>query len=469
MGKTTEKIIKHPLVLGKCSKDSEEGDGYTIYKNTNEEIVNEIKALQIDTDTWEEWGVPGKCRVAQELNEKQRLCVNEEGHYFVKDVDSFKRTNRNKILTIINKKFDAAEVLTNSLGPLYTKDGYKKVFFKSRKKGMFGRDTYDEHGKVLSEEIGVDLNTYSGIVLSEGVLDSRFMFCHIDESGNVLNRDHNYNINYCLNNKLKTRKNLVEEIIAAIPDVPYETYGNKWFYSGSKKKKNSWEDSDGFVLVLHKDVEPYNSRGTTIIHMSKTEHKTDDTYGSGSSRIKKPKNTTPATKNDILSQILPLVNTLKHFGEAIDLSPYIDLKKLEVSLKEKKTIVKRVQKTKLKESSYDIYDFTNGDYDINDYFDDDYEREELLKALSNIENGIEPGESEDVVRDIIIDFLKNGDLPSFSFNKGEKQENHDKFKGLVKLPHGCNFTFKVEEGDACEITWAHSIYCTDVVEFELVP
>jgi hypothetical protein len=91
-----------------------------------------------------------------------------------------------------------------------------------------------------------------------------------------------------------------------------------------------------------------------------------------------------------------------------------------------------------------------------------------MRVLKNLESGIEVGESEDAIKDLTIEFPTDGDLPSFSFNKGEKQPNHDKYKGLVKLPHGCNFTFKVEEGDACEITWAHSIYYTDVIEFELV-
>lgn len=42
----------HPLVLGRCSKDSEEGEGYTIFKNTNEEMVKNIKTIDVPTDTW---------------------------------------------------------------------------------------------------------------------------------------------------------------------------------------------------------------------------------------------------------------------------------------------------------------------------------------------------------------------------------------------------------------------------------
>lgn len=68
----------------------------------------------------------------------------------------------------------------------------------------------------------------------------------------------------------------------------------------------------------------------------------------------------------------------------------------------------------------------------------------------------------------LLGISKNFYLPSFSFDKGDKQPNHDKFKGLVKYPFGINCTYEVAEGDACEITWAHSIYYTDVVDFEIV-
>jgi hypothetical protein len=92
----------------------------------------------------------------------------------------------------------------------------------------------------------------------------------------------------------------------------------------------------------------------------------------------------------------------------------------------------------------------------------------LIAALVNIENSIDIPKNEDIVKDWLENMLNDFDLPSFSFSKGEKQPSHSKFKGLVKLPYGCNFTFKVEEGDAVEISWSDSIYQTDVVELEMV-
>jgi hypothetical protein len=460
----------HPLVLSVTKQNRDTGEGHTIFKNTDEVLIAKIKALNVQSDTWIEHHRSGECKIVQVLNEKQRLCVDESNIYFLKNVEDFESTRKENLLNNINSKFNAASQLNKSLGDLYTSDGYRKVTFTGTKAKLLGA-AWQSYGEVSYEELGIRLETHGGIKLYEGLIGGRGMNCHFNEEGNIINRDYDFNIRELLDNKSKTRKDLVEEILKCIPDVPYENYGNKWFYSGGKKK-NSWDNSDGFALVINK---PENSEKDkknnfrVVFDVTRYDHISGDNFGDWQGKIKKPKTVKPSSREEILLKILPLVNTLHWFGEEIDLSPYIDLKKFEVAPEEKKTIVKRVQKTKLKEKSFDdIYDFTNGDYDIYDYFEDENERKKLFQALLNIECGIEPGESEDIIKDLIIDFLKNGDLPSFSFDKGQKQENHDKYKGLVKLPHGCNFTFKVAEGDACEITWAHSIYSTDVVEFELV-
>ena len=98
----TENKNKHQLVLGTCAKNSEEGEGYTIFKNTNQDIVGQIKAMNVPSDTWIEdgfmTGAKGNCKIDKKLNDKQFLCIDEHGHYFVKDSESFKDTNRKDLL-----------------------------------------------------------------------------------------------------------------------------------------------------------------------------------------------------------------------------------------------------------------------------------------------------------------------------------------------------------------------------------
>jgi hypothetical protein len=113
------KEINHPLVLGTCAKNSDEGEGYTIFKNTNQNIVDEIKSLNVPSDTWVEdnWvtGAKGKCKIDKKLNDKQFLCIDEHGHYFVKDSESFKATSKRDLLQKINDKFNVADVLNETI------------------------------------------------------------------------------------------------------------------------------------------------------------------------------------------------------------------------------------------------------------------------------------------------------------------------------------------------------------------
>jgi len=454
---------KNPLVLGSCSRDSDEGTGFTIYKNTNEDIVNKIKSIEISTDTFTEWGKKGECKIQNDLGNGQFLCVDEDGKNFVKDADSFESTNRTKLLDEINDKYNVAELMNEALGPLYINSGYgrvifekydtyyKRIFpdFEEHKEELKSRMyKHGEMGRINSSEIGVHLNTWRGITLTEGEIGGSSMFCHLNEDGNFVNRDYNYDITPYLDNKLKTRKDLIEEIIDNIPDVKYKNYGNKYF-------------SNKFAFIIDKVEEGDESEADggkeakTILSIRKLDHSSGDNYGDSSSgRVKKPKKVVDVNRKHILSKILPLVNEIE-FGEYVDISEYIDVEDTVAKSPEK-----RVQKSKIKESKYDVYDWREEGHVV--------EEKVLMDALKNIENGIEPGDNEDIVKDIIDDMLHNGELPSFSFDKGEEQEDHSDYIGLVKLPHGCNFTFKVEEGDACEITWSHSYYETDIVEFELV-
>jgi hypothetical protein len=471
------KTNTHPLVLGTCAKDSEEGDGYTIFKNTNQKIVDEIKAINMPSDTWVEdnWvtGARGQCKIEKKLNDKQFLCVDEHGHYFVKDSESFAATGRRELLQKINEKFNVADVLNEIIAPLYTRDGYGTIRFErydtyykklwadydeDKMKSHMG--SYDSHGRISAVITGANLDTYRGLILVEGEIGGDSMFCHLTEDGNIVNRDYNFDIKNYLDTKPKTREDLVNEIIAHIPDVPYEHYGNKWF-------------SSKYAFVLNK-VEPGETRrnngveGKVVLNLSKLEHRGDGKYGdSQSGKANKPKATTKVTRDHLLAHILPIINTME-FGAEVNLSNYIDMKVLDVK-EAVQTPVKRVQKTKIKEGDYDVYDWSTKKL-REDWFSDDDLKDfsKVEKAIEDFSNGINIGDSEDIIIDFVENSLENADLPSFSFNKGEEQPEHDDYIGLVKLPHGVNLTFEVAEGDACEITWAHSIYYTDVVNLKIV-
>lgn len=468
-------LMNHPLVLGRCSKNSDEGEGYTIFKNTNEEMVKKIKAVTVPQDTWIEkdgfmtGGAKGVSRVEKKLNDTQFLCVDEHGHYFIKKADTFEESSNTDLLQKINEEFDAAEILTESLGELYTDNGYGVVKFMGFKEYL--KEKWDDYadnkkkiedmhrpygsmGRIYSTEIGAYLDTYGGIILSEGEIGGSSMFCHINKDGNVVNRDYNYDIKWPLQSKKKTREDLIQEILDEIPEGKYEHYGNKWF-----------GDKFCFVMQQVEEGEENDRKGVILFNLTKIDHQGNGRYKNWrSGSVKKPKSAKPSSRDHLLAEILPFVNKLE-FGKEegdVDLTKYINYSNLEVKQEAPK---KRVQKTKIKEKGYDVRDWSSKET-AKWLFTDDYE--DLTKALEEFSNGINVGHNEDLIKDWTIEMLEDGDLPSFSFNKGEKQPNHSKFKGLVKYPFGINCTYKVDEGDAVEITWAHSIYRTDVVDFEIV-
>jgi len=469
---------KHSLVLGNCAKNSEEGEGYTIFKNTNQEIVEQIKAMNVPSDTWVEdnWstGAKGVCKIDKKLNDTQFLCIDEHGHYFVKDSESFKATGRKDLLQKINEKFNAADVLNEVIAPLYTRDGYGTITFErydtyyknkwadyDEEKMKSHMGGYDSHGRILAVTNGAKLDTYNGIILIEGDIDGDSMFCHFNEDGNIVNRDYNFDIKDYLDNEPKTREDLVNDIISQIPDVPYEHYGNKWF-------------SSRHAFILNK-VEPGETHringdeGAVVFNISKLDHKGDGKYGdSRSGKANKPKATTKVTRDHLLAHILPLVNSM-NFGTEVNVSKFIDMRVLDVQ-EAVQTPTKRVQKTNINESDYSkVFDWLTPESRDDYFYEEDSENiNELIKATENLSNGIEIGDNEDVILEIVEHLLSDLDLPSFSFDKGEEQPEHDDYIGLVKLPHGVNLSFKVAEGDACEITWAHSIYYTDVVELKII-
>lgn len=474
MPRKGQTVKDHPLVVG----ESKTQKGYTVFKNTDEELVKKIKNIKADMpkDTWVEsghWhGTTGECRKEKKLNDKQFLCVDSVGHYFIKNADDFKDTTKENILEKINKEFNAAEVLNNSLSPMFTKDGFASVKFErydtyyskrwpdyeENKEKIEERMTYDEMGRINAVESGVHFSSWDGLILIESDnIGGSSMFCYINEDGNVENRDHNYDIKDVIGNKEKTKKDLIDLILPNIPEGNYENYGNKWFTSSKCFILNKVEEGE--------TVRPGygNKEGNPVFDITVLESQGNGKYGGRWKRnVTKPKSSKPSSRDHLLSKILPLINELEwRKDEVIDMNEYIDYSKIPGEEAPKK----RVQKTKINEDDFsDVFDWSGENIDE---FREDFDIDGLIKATKSLSNGI-VGDNDDTIKGTVRYMLGEWGLPSFSFNKGEEAPDHSDYKALVKLPNGINLTFEVAEGDACEITNSHSIYYTDIVNLEIV-
>lgn len=429
--------MKNELVLGKSKK----GDGYTVFKNLDEAMVNEIKNFQMPVTVFNAHNHHNS-KIVQVLNDKQNLCIDDSNEYFIATNDAIQDYLKTNKLNAINQKFSVVEALKKSIGSLYNYSGFCEFKFTKNNKV-----SYDDLGSIGYSEIGIELSTYGGITVSEKSGKwSSIMFCYLNEDGNIENRDYNIDIAKHLNNKPKTKDDLILEIINNIPNVPYKNYGNKWF-------------SKEFAFILNKGEFTDRSEEKISLSLTKLNKASGDNYGdSRSGRAKMPIAAVDVTREHLLQQILPIVNEIK-FGGKVDLSKYISLEPIAETKVEAVVPKKRIQKTKINEKKYDVYDFTEDEEEFD---------EEIIQALKDIEQSINIPDNVTIVMEFLEDYLHEGDLPSFSFDKGEAQEDHSKYKGYVKMPYGCNFTFRVCEGDACEITWSHSIYETDIIDLEFV-
>jgi len=404
-------------------------EGYTIFKNLDTDMVASIKNMTFNTEIFN-YSRHKNSKVVQTLNDEQLLCLGDDGKYFVMDKESHLEAIEKDKLNQINVQFSVSQAIKKTLGPLYNYYGQEIII--SENKTVSHNDIFS----TMYSEGGIKIDYYDGIEVSQsnGGWGSN-MFCYLNRDGNIVNRDYNIDLLKHVGKKGKTKDDFVTEIINKIPDVPYKYYGNKWFSNSIiiEDVTSAYDARDRgatLILKLHLATRPYDIK-----------------------KYKLPKKLVDSSRDDIIARILPYLDKIE--GEPIDSSKYLGIVKPPVE------ITKRVQTTIINEADYsEIFDLIdNPEFVL---------CEELVNALKNIEDGIDIGANELIVANYVIDYLKQGELPSFSFSKGEEQPDNDDYIGLVKLPYGCNFKFNVAEGNAEEISWSHSIYSTDVVEFELI-
>ena len=406
-------------------------EGYTIFKNLDTEMVESIKNMKFNTEKFNYCNYKNS-KIVQVLSETQLLALDDKNKYFVIDKESYENSLVDDELNQINAEFSVSKAIKKTFGKLYNYYGQEVIIIENQ-----SVPHKDLSSKMYTER-GIKIDTYGGIEVSQsnGTWCS-IMFCYLNRDGNIVNRDYNIDLLKYVGKKGKSKEDYINEVLNKIPDVSYKYYGNKWF-------------SDSIIIEDVTAAYDAKDRNATLIlklFFAKTPYEIK--------KYKLPKKLVDSSRNDIIAKLLPYLDKIE--GEPIDYSKYLNGTKPAVT-----EITKRVQTTIIDEGKYsEVFDLVdNPDFVL---------PEELLNALKNIENSIDIGANELIVAEFIVQYLENEcELPSFSFSKGEEQPENDDYIGLVKLPYGCNFSFCVEEGDAVEISWDHSIYSTSVVGFELI-
>lgn len=308
-------MSKKDLILGSCK----ENPGYTIFKNTNEDIVNKIKSKATPEDgylladsTFDAYIHTG-CKIVQKLSGNQNLCIDDQNKNFVLTDEEIKEHYRHKFLQEINDEFDLPTIIKDSLGDLYSKDGMYKLSFIVNKENR-----YDNLFRMTYRHIGINFEDWRGISLREKSGEwGSIMFCHLNEDGNIVNRDYNVDLTYYLDNKPITKVDIIKKIIEKIPNVPYKNYKNKWF-----------AEKIGFELSIGNEDEKESSDGIFLFSLENLEARGDGTYKPNyGPSYKIPKSAIDTDRNSILKIILPLVNKLNYGGDPVDIFEYLDAEK----------------------------------------------------------------------------------------------------------------------------------------------
>lgn len=393
-------------------------DNYDEYENPDSSIKEGIKNIPKDTSNFYNGtnmymgNSREMCKVDRHLNDEQILCIGESGKYFIctqKYIDDGIKSLHN---INIHKKFSLYENIKPIFNKLYDDTGYQKIELKNSKYS-------DKYWFIQVNFKGSQIiNDLYNIKVISGICDSEPLPIKYLHNGNFAIKTYQFKYEDYLNNKPKTRKDFFNDLIKLFPKGKYERFNNKWFCG------------DKCFIINEKTSD------NSLVDISVLENKNGKSYKNYRRKIIKPKSVIPATFNDFLSEFIHIVNDAYIPGDdtKLDLSKYTNTNNDKII-----TYTKKVNENEFIQT----FDFT-----------DDKELKKLTKKMTQ--------SNADKILSYVNSELRYCDLPSYSFEKGEKQPEWDNYVGLVKLPNNVYLSFEVEEGDAEEITWAHSIYSTDI-------
>lgn len=282
--------MKEVVVLGKA----EEGN-YTVFKNHDEELVNKIKAVKIDDDTFPYHGFIANsdtCKIDKELPNGKFQCSDEEGNVFTLDKEDIEDAKRTALLNKINNLYPVHKYFHENFGTRIRVSGTKEEC------------DYDDLSKCGYSERRIDTYTYQGVgaKIETGHWVS-IMFCYFNEEGNYVNRDYNIDIERTLKEKEPTAEEILKTIAKDIPDVEY---------GYDEKKDRYFADQFMYTMNDFTDLDQEDDKQDHIgFKLHKSEVRSTGKYGNrGESPVSRPKDVVAKTKADIIERIAPLVDKL---------------------------------------------------------------------------------------------------------------------------------------------------------------
>jgi hypothetical protein len=445
-----------------------------IYKNPNKDIKQKVKDFNLDKTF--HINTYGNSTILEDIGEGETMCRNDRGRFIVKNEFLEKEIEREKRLSLL-KKYPITPILNKlfSNGIPYN-DGFSMVNINESMNEKTGDiktycslTGYEMISEISSERHRIGDASFEINKLKDKIIS--FFDAKYSDDGNisidVSDLDIDANILRGMNSKDDMAKEFMKYVPKDIKKLKY--YGNKWFDLSSGKGFILYEldkrKEDIFNLISFDCFDVNNSGEYNINYTGKK---------------KIPKTAKEVSVNHMIYTVLNKINESVDMGDNINIYDYVN-GDLEI---EKDVAKKRKQKTKLNFQEYNtIISFNN--IETNSSIQKQIEEvsknnnlivleninipKNILKATKDIFNSINLADNEEKVVEYITQTIEYADfIPSYSFEKGEKQLDNSNYKALVIMPNDCMFTFGVEEGEAIEITNSHSIYATNIVDLKLV-
>ena len=251
-------------------RDYEGKKGYSVFENTDKELVEKIKAVKVVEDITKIHDMfQGECDVIEVISDTEVLAKNKDVKHIVLNPDSAKE----KLLQAINDQFYVGDYFTKNFGTI-AKGGEIILGIEDiMPPNPYRKESYDEVSTASLKTSKIDTSFYEGFEFEYADCYGS-VSCFFNENGDYVNRDYNFDIeNYESVDPNEYKKKQVDDFIQQVSErVSNELYHiegtNTWFSKTFAYELNVDSEDDEIYksFRVYVDAKPKQGSGNAYYH-----------------------------------------------------------------------------------------------------------------------------------------------------------------------------------------------------------
>jgi hypothetical protein len=253
-------------------------EGYSVWENTNKELVAKIKAIRPSAsikvgDTVNHWRSK-ECEVVSFINEKEALVYSEKHKWHeVHQLENESEQLGDSHLQLINETFKVEDYFTENFGTIASHGSIVMGIKDVMPPNPHRTESYDEVSVAALHEFRMETSFYDCFEF-EAVDCHGSISCFFDENGNYVNRDHNFDIaNHEVVDPTEYKQKQVDEFIQKVSEsVAGELYHientNTWFSKSFAYTLDTESEEHEIYksFKLNVDAKPKKGSGNDYYH-----------------------------------------------------------------------------------------------------------------------------------------------------------------------------------------------------------